>query len=501
MLTKFKLFERKQVGLLYHWTYLDALEKILKTDKMWSAMNYISFSRNKNLNFHDRPVKITFDGDKMSDEFKFEPHLYMKDVNYKEESEERIECDEYSETKETGWEDMISGVKKYIIDIEVSFGEFIFEKDYDIEKEFKKLQRLSPVKIKTDIEDIKRAGLLNSKKPEYQFLKDPTLASLFKESIYRDIITSYKLFESTQTQKFEIPEQIRKYYVIEGDMSNSKNWKSTKYFSPFVLGDENKESGLGIRYVLISLDSNHIIPINMNDEHRIGYEVLYDVFYDKYKVPHEKYVSICTWGNHYVWNLSQEKKEQVGAIKKYLDYGGNPDLIIHVRTGNSDVQYDIPASGFVEFEGNLEEFKKKILNEDKISPKGEKLISILSRLSELWRDYMFNETEEENIIKQTKFKWNIEKEIVPAADSLYSFIIMNDREYPILKDLYDKFAKKLKTAIDDFNVDKIGDIVFTHNGLKNDIHIQLKQPNNKKMKDFFWNVKKARTEFDRLSSM
>ena len=314
------------------------------------------------------------------------------------------------------------------------------------------------------------------------------------------MITTYKLFENTQTQRFEIPKQIRQYYVIEGDMSNSKNWKSTKYFNPFNLYDQYKESALGIRYVLISLDSNHIIPINMNDEHRLGYEVLYDVFYDKYKVPHEKYVSICTWGNHYVWNLSQEKKEQVGAIKKYLEYGGNPNLIINVRTGNSNEQYDMPASAFVEYEGNLEGFKKKIISENKISPNGEELIRILSKLGQLWRDYTMTEREEENEKRRNLKMKQIGEQIIPMADDLNSFIILNHRDSPLLEDLYDKFLKKLKSAVEDFNVNKIGDIVFTHNGLKNDIHIQLKQ-SNKKMKDFFWNVKKSRTEFDRLSSM
>ena len=184
MIIEFKLFERKQIGLLYHWTYIDALEKILRTDKMWSAMNYISFSRNKKLNFNGRPVKITFDGDRMSDKFKFKPHLYMKDVNYKEESEERIECDEYSESEDEynkhsrGWEDMISGVKKYIIDIEIEFFGEIYNKDLDIEETLKKLQKLSPVKIKTDIEDIKIAGLWNVTK-KYQFLN----TDLFKETI------------------------------------------------------------------------------------------------------------------------------------------------------------------------------------------------------------------------------------------------------------------------------------------------------------------------------
>lgn len=499
MLTNFEIFESKQVGLLYHWTYMEALLKILKTDTMWSGMNFISFSRNKNLNFNNRPVRITFDGTQMSNKFRFQPHLYMRDLNFKEEAEERIECTDFSEPKSEynkqsrGWEDIIKGVKKYIVDIYIDCEEYMYDESDWCEKLIRKLQKLSPVKINTNIPELKKAGLWGMVKPKYQFLKDTE--KLFVEKM----ITNYKIFENTQTQKFEIPEQIRKYYIIEGDMSNSKNWKSTKYFTPFSLYDQYKESGLGIRYVLISLDSNHIIPINMNDEHRIGYEVLYDVFYDKYKVPHEKYVSICTWGNHYVWNLREQKKEQVDALKKYLEYGGNPNLNVNVRTGNGNEQYEIPASAFVEHEGNLEDFKKKILNEDKISPKGEQLISILSRLAQLWRDYIFNEREGD-IRKSTTLKFRIAEQIVPIADKLHSFLLLNHRESPLLEDLYGKFAKKLESAIDDYNVDKIGDIIYTHNGLKNDIHIQLKQPRNKKVKDFFWNVKKAKEEFDKLSS-
>jgi len=179
MLTKFKIFEAKQVGILYHWTYLEPLEKILEDDKMWSGLGYISFSRNKNLKYNNRPVKITFDGDRMSDKFKFESHLYHKDVYFKDEAEERIECNGRSEDKSL--KDMISGVKKYIIGIDINYEEFIFEDTEKYEKELRKLQRLSPVKIETNIPELKKAGLWKMVKPKYQFLKDPLLASLFKE--------------------------------------------------------------------------------------------------------------------------------------------------------------------------------------------------------------------------------------------------------------------------------------------------------------------------------
>lgn len=161
MLTKFKIFEGKQIGLIYHWTDVDSLEKILEEDRMVGNLNYISFSRNKHLNFNNRPVKITFDGDKMSNKYHFEPYLFRKDLRYKHESEERIPCTHFSEpeteyTKHIkGWENLIYGVKKYIKSIEINYDNYISDTSSEVlEKQLKILQMLSPVKIKTNIINI-----------------------------------------------------------------------------------------------------------------------------------------------------------------------------------------------------------------------------------------------------------------------------------------------------------------------------------------------------------
>ena len=120
MITRYKIFEAKQVGILYHWSDdLDTLESILLEDKMWSSYGYISFSRNKNLNYLHRGVKIIFDGNKMSNKWKFESHLYAKDNRFKKEAEERIECNDT--TWGTNYDNCIVGIKKYIIGIEVSY--------------------------------------------------------------------------------------------------------------------------------------------------------------------------------------------------------------------------------------------------------------------------------------------------------------------------------------------------------------------------------------------
>ena len=73
------------------------------------------------------PVKIIFDGDKMSNKFKFKSFLYMKDFNFKNEAEERVECTDFDEqiskrqwNKYIPLNNCIVGVKKSIIGIEIN---------------------------------------------------------------------------------------------------------------------------------------------------------------------------------------------------------------------------------------------------------------------------------------------------------------------------------------------------------------------------------------------
>lgn len=68
-----ELKERKQVGVLYHFTYIEKLVKILKDKGLKSEYNFISFTRNYSLinirwsdsSFSpDFQVRLVFDGTK-----------------------------------------------------------------------------------------------------------------------------------------------------------------------------------------------------------------------------------------------------------------------------------------------------------------------------------------------------------------------------------------------------------------------------------------------------
>jgi len=114
MLTKFQLFESKQVGILYHFTNLVSLYYIIREKRLSSLrsvesfenlMNsynlhdksnwvYISFTRNKNFYKtttdldHPATCRITIDGNKLSNHYKIYPINYFDCVN--EEAEECV---------------------------------------------------------------------------------------------------------------------------------------------------------------------------------------------------------------------------------------------------------------------------------------------------------------------------------------------------------------------------------------------------------------------------
>jgi len=76
--------EGKQVGVLYHFTEPTRLKSILGNKGLKSFREYISFTRNFNLQkqsiyLKDSTIRLAFDGNKLSEKFKIEP--FLDDVN------------------------------------------------------------------------------------------------------------------------------------------------------------------------------------------------------------------------------------------------------------------------------------------------------------------------------------------------------------------------------------------------------------------------------------
>ena len=156
MITSFNLFEAKQTGILYHFTnlisyyyinncncltsnrYVSDFEELYKSYNLNNKdiyKKYISFTRNKNF-FKDEflktsldkiiNVRLTIDGDKLSENNKIYKINFFPDNFRRKESEEVIITDEE-----------FHNIGKYIINVEIpdlnSFKYEMFEYDYDFE--------------------------------------------------------------------------------------------------------------------------------------------------------------------------------------------------------------------------------------------------------------------------------------------------------------------------------------------------------------------------------
>ena len=147
------LFESKSVGILYHYTSFDSLEGIIEEDRMESSdvLKYISFTRNPLLGtsetFKRRNVRITLNGDMMSNKFHIEPFMYdpskdeMFNVSFRKPIPYNQLRKQYGEEREERiTKPEISGIKKAILAVELIYN----KRDEDFEQRLLKLQDENP---------------------------------------------------------------------------------------------------------------------------------------------------------------------------------------------------------------------------------------------------------------------------------------------------------------------------------------------------------------------
>lgn len=124
--------ERKAAGILYHFTDLNSLEGIFEENRMVSSAlyDYISFTRNYTLGTsstwksNSKNVRITFDGDLMSNRFSFSPFLYdpEKDPLFGNPQDKGIDSRRKSygdEREERIMKKEIPNIKRYILQVDI----------------------------------------------------------------------------------------------------------------------------------------------------------------------------------------------------------------------------------------------------------------------------------------------------------------------------------------------------------------------------------------------
>jgi hypothetical protein len=121
-----RLFEAKQVGVLYHFTSFGSLWSILENDelKVSSEWEGISFTRNKLLNktsswlkFRYPSVRMVIDGDRLSQNYKISPFNYS--YRRPKWDDSAYNSERASSESEEIVRENIEGIKNYIIRIDL----------------------------------------------------------------------------------------------------------------------------------------------------------------------------------------------------------------------------------------------------------------------------------------------------------------------------------------------------------------------------------------------
>lgn len=284
--------------------------------------------------------------------------------------------------------------------------------------------------------------------------------------------------------RFAIPPKIAKNFQIVGDMGNTENWKAKILLANSASEEQKKGQWDEVGYVMISLDSNLIIPIARADEHQTGYELLHDYYFAKNLVPVEKYVSVWTSGNNYIYPRSAN--DQLKALIKFRQYGGKNNVL---EGASENRAYRSTIDDFIQGKGST------LVDKAQLSPLGKFVMSSLESIINAW-----NAKDNKIFSMAYNFlKW-IDINSLPMSKA---FDFSNDEIKKIMDGLLQAEANQ------DFSA--VADVFFRLRGIKNKMHNKIRQAIKKKESGYdyekeelvnFWgNLEVANLEMNKLSNL
>jgi len=129
------LNEGKQVGPLYHYTQIDNLERIIKSNKLKSPVSFTRFKKSPSIaNFTYAEAIIVIDGDKLSNNYKIGPYHDLNTISTQKKYSKNYEFEERVDKD-------IENLDKYITKI-IFLGESPFIQNNPFETSDVKIKKL-----------------------------------------------------------------------------------------------------------------------------------------------------------------------------------------------------------------------------------------------------------------------------------------------------------------------------------------------------------------------
>lgn len=375
-------------------------------------------------------------------------------------------------------------------------------------KEIKKIEISSteehPCFLNVDLKDDDLIYRDDEKYKEYRLISD-LLDPMANNTLNEIEEKTKKLYDEWNKDKSfieKIPGRIRRSYQrTSDDLSDLRNWKAKVKLGNSV-GEDDPDVGDwdNIRYVCIGIMSETIVPIAIGDEHHRGYDYI-QFLQDKNQIPEDIYVSICEENNYINYpDRESEMNHLLRAVKIWKKNGGQDGLINfrgHTKTTLTFSDF-IRLSRFTKPHLIDQKLAKDI--ESKLMPMGKRFISHLEKVkNELERYHKRKELNDNNFFQNAG-------ELSLLVGKIWQF----DKKM-------NETLRSLNEAILSSDITKTEEAIFSFNGLKNTIHILLKETIKKEedakknrerlfrsfsadyLVEMFGNLSLALQEMDRLS--
>ncbi len=280
--------------------------------------------------------------------------------------------------------------------------------------------------------------------------------------------------------RFKIPNNISDdLYDITSSFKDVAKWKVQILEANSGSGKKGNWDKVG--YVMFNTKSNEIIPIARADEHRMGYEVMWNYYNEKYKIRVEDYVPLFIIGNHYIYE--DVVKESILACEKYISYGGDPDLLM-ILPRQEKIQ--ISAGDIIKYKDNIDQLYTDYTNvEDKILNNGQKILDLWKKLANLFRS-------NDGVNDKSKLNMLVRETIntMEKVESFFSYSIFYPKDIDIIeKTMYNMVKEDINfTDLENFvfgfldekdinrkMIEKKFDSFDKFTGIKNTMHNKLKQ--------------------------
>jgi hypothetical protein len=298
-------------------------------------------------------------------------------------------------------------------------------------------------------------------------------------SVTDEIASSHK----KEFEKFEdrIPEKLRKNIKAAGNFSNVKSWE-VKVVLGNCCGEDSPRVGemCDVGYTMINIDTGELVPIARSDEHNMGYDLMRH-YRAKKLISEGRYYPIYFAQNYVYDELPQEVSAALKAFRIWLDLGGENTPVS--SGGNRRVDYMIRMEDFIKANGQIDLPKGSLL------PVGKRIVQRLEKCAELIKAYHLGKPIKEDSV------CDYAEMIIRELSGSYTF---------------HKECSELTAATQEYraggSLKSLEEALFSHNGFKNEIHMDIKSAMNDKQgfrgrdsRKVFGDLEFAFREFNRLS--